>query len=367
MEKKWYFSISMLCCLASISAQESNGLQNFPAQMSIVYPMGTHGQQSVNYSYNLSFNLFYGKVGGVKGVEISGLFGNIKGDMTGFQIAGLGNASNAVSGIQIGGLMNASDAVKGIQIGGLMNASDAVKGIQIGGLGNASDNMKGIQIGGLGNIADDVNGIQIGGIYNRSGTMSGIGINGIYNRTKILRGFQIGLVSVNDTIEKGISLSLVNIVKRGFYKEWELSFSDYANVALSYKMGMQKFYTIYTVGANFIEDNLWIVGAGFGNRTSIGNRFDFQPELVSYNYFPTDFKNIQNTFATRMKFGFVYRINEKFGLSLAPSVYVMNTQKDSNTDSEFYRASPINAFYTDEKGNRQTTIGIGISLGLSIR
>jgi hypothetical protein len=176
--------------------------------------------------------------------------------------------------------------------------------------------------------------------------MTGLQISGYNHTRRTFRGIQIGVVSINDTIEKGASLSLVNIVKKGFYREFELSFSDYVNFSLSYKMGVQKFYTIYTAGVNLIEDNLWVVGIGFGNRTSIGNRIDFQPELICSNYFPTNFENIQNIFATRLKFGFVYRLNEKYGLSLAPSVYVMNAKKDSNPNSEFYKISPIGALYT---------------------
>jgi len=201
--------------------------------------------------------------------------------------------------------------------------------------------MKGIQVGGLFNGAADVNGLQISGIYNRS---------------NILRGVQIGLVSVNDTIEKGFSISLVNIVKRGFYREWEASFSDYASVAVSYKMGTQKLYTIYSVGANFIEDNLWTVGIGFGNRTPLGSSFDFRPEFVSYNYYPMNFKNLQSTFSTHLKFGFVYNISEKFSLSLAPSAYVMNSNRKS--DTKHYKVSPFDAFYTHEKGRQWVLVSV---------
>jgi len=459
--KKWYYSISMLCCLASVSAQETNDLKKFPAQISIVYPVGTHGRQSVNHTYNLSLNLLTGKVGGVKGLEVSGLYGRVENNVLGIQIAGLGSvAGGKAKGLQASGLVNVvGDEMKGIQVSGITNVvGDGMKGVQVSGFANVigdemkgiqmtgfanviGDNMKGIQVSGFANVVGDemkgiqtsgfanvigddmkgiqvsgfanvvgdnmrgiqvsgfanvvgdymkglqiagicnavesVNGIQIAGIYNRGlkkdgerqlvSVVNGVQIAGIYNRTHTLRGLQIGLVSVTDTIEKGFSLSLVNIVKRGFYREWELSFSDYANVALSYKMGMQNFYTIYTAGVNFIEDNLWIVGAGFGNRTPIGNRFDFQPELVFYNYYPTNFKNIQNTFATRLKFGFVYRLNERYGLSLAPSVYVMTAQKDSDPNSKFYKVSPVSALYTNKSGNRQTTIGVGISLGLNIK
>jgi hypothetical protein len=117
-----------------------------------------------------------------------------------------------------------------------------------------------------------------------------------------------------------------------------------------------------------VEDNLWIAGIGFGNRTPINNRLDFQPELVFYNYFPTNFRHIQHTSTARLRFGFVYNINEKFGLSLAPSIYVKNARKNrNNPDASFYKTSSFSSFYTRERNNRLTALGAGIRLGLSIR
>ena len=396
---KSVFLLTLFCYLTNSAlaqdTSDSKETKHFPAQFSIYYPFAIHGERSTDYSFNFSLNLVYGKIGGLNGVEVSGLVGIVEGDVNGVQIAGIGNGAGNMKGIQVGGLFSASDNMRGIQLGGLFGAADNVQGIQVGGLFSAAndvqgiqlgglfsaadntqgiqigglfgaaDDVRGVQVGGLFSAADNVQGIQLGGLFNAADDIDGLQISGIYNRSNTLRGIQIGLVSVNDTIEKGFSLSLVNIVKRGFYREWEASFSDYANVAVSYKMGTQKFYTIYTVGANFVEDNLWTVGIGFGNRTPLGSRFDFRPEIVSYNYYPMNFKNLQSTFATHLKFGFVYNISEKIGLSLSPSVYLMNSNRKS--DAEHYKVSPFDAFYTHEKGNRQTTMGVGISLGLSLR
>ena len=402
--------IAIIAMLVAITAyaqteqdvRQKDELKSFPAQFSIYFPsFGTQGRQSADYMYNFSLNLFYGKIGGLNGLEISGLVGVVERSVNGIQIAGLGSiVGDKMKGLQIASLASiVGDSMKGLQIAGLASiigdnmkgsqitglasivgdkmkglqiaclasiVGDKMKGLQIAGLASiVGDNMKGLQIAGLASVVgDNMKGLQIAGIYNRGGDVTGLQI-GVCNRSKTLKGLQIGLISVNDSIEKGGSLSLVNIVKRGFYREWELSFSDYANVALNYRMGTQKLYTIYTVGANFIEDNLWIVGIGFGNRTSIGNRFDFRPELVSYNYYPTNFKNVQSTFATHLKFGFVYNVSEKFGLSLVPSVYVMNSNRKSG--AEHYTVSPFDAFYTHEKNDNRTTIGVGVSLGLSLR
>jgi len=375
---------AMFIAGTSNAQTEPNTERTFPAHVGIYYPIGTHGRQSTDYTYNFALNVAYGRIGGLNGIGISGGVGRVEGNVKGIQISGLVSGAYNLNGIQVGGLVNGAGSVRGFQIGGgFVNGAENVRGMQIGGgFVNGAENVHGIQIGGgfvngaenvhgmqIGggfvNGAENVHGIQIGGIVNGAANMTGIQISGILNRSTTLRGIQIGLVSVNDTIKSGFSLSLVNIVRRGFYREWEASVSDYSNIAISYRMGMQRFYTIYTVGANFIEDNLWNIGIGFGNRTPIGSNMDFRPELVAYNYFPMNFKNIQNTFAAHLKFGFVYNISEKIGLSLAPNVYVMNSRRKH--DTEHYKLSPVGSFYTNEKNNRRTTMGIGVSLGLSLR
>ena len=368
--------------MAVISAQEMKStekLTTFPMQMSIFYPMTTQGNQTVNYRYNFSLNLLYGKIGGLNGVEVSGLVGLVEGNVKGVQIAGLGAGASNMKGIQVGGLFNgAADAtgiqigglfngvadMKGVQIGGLFNGAADATGIQIGGLFNGTADMKGVQVGGLFNSAADATGIQISGLFNGAANVNGLQI-GTFNGSNTLKGVQIGVVSVNDTIEKGVSLSLINIVKRGAYKEWSLAFADYLNVGLSYKMGIQRFYTIFTAGANFMEDKLWAFGVGFGNRTVINRRFDFQPEIVSYLYFPNDFKNVQNATANHLKLGFVYKMNDKLGISVAPSLY--HFYNDYSKHQEYSKVSPISPFYKNENKNRLHSIGAGISVGLLMK
>jgi hypothetical protein len=73
-------------------------------------------------------------------------------------------------------------------------------------------------------------------------------------------------------------------------------------------------------------------------------------------------KNILFTSSTHLKLVYVYNISDRFGLSLAPGVYVMNSSRKQDLD--YYKASPINPLYTRETNNKQITVGIGISIGL---
>jgi hypothetical protein len=130
-------------------------------------------------------------------------------------------------------------------------------------------------------------------------------------------------------------------------------------------MGTQKFYTIFTAGANFMEDNLWVYGFGFGNRTALGPHFDFQPEIVSYQYFPNNFRKVQNVSANHLKLGFVYKLNDRLGITVAPSVYHFYNDFSKNTN--YLKISPFSPFYKHENNNRLHSVGAGISVGLILR
>jgi len=387
--------------MSGLSAQETipaEDMMTFPMQFSIVYPMTTQGDQTVNYRYNLSFNLFTGKVGAVKGVEFSGLLNHaeqsVKGiqfgglynrthELTGVQFGGLGNTAKTVKGIQFSGLANISEDVTGIQYGGIANITESILGVQFGGITNIckeataarfagivnmSEYTKGVQFAGIVNLSEKSEGAQFAGIVNISNVVSGASFSGVYNRTGTLRGYQFGIVNVIDTIESGASLALVNIVKKGFYREWSLTFADYLNVGLSYKMGIQKFYTIFTAGANFMESRLWVSGIGIGNRTVINQRFNFQPEIMYYQYYPQDFKNIPHMSATHLKFGFIWKLHDRIGLIVAPSFYHFQTE----VNETMQKISPLPPFFEFEANNLKIetnsqyrhSIGAGISIGI---
>ena len=400
-------------------------LEKSPVQMSVYYPVTTQGANTVNYHYNFSFNLFTGRVGAVTGVEFGGLFNRVEDKVNGVQFAGLMNKSSGVTGIQFGGLINTANTIRGVQFAGLTNTTksttgiqfsgisnfandvlglqfggianlsefangiqfagitnltDSVKGIQFGGIANISKSVTGMQFAGITNLAEKNNGFQFAGIYNGTDEISGYqfagianvsnqvkggSFGGVFNRTGTLTGVQFGVVNVIDTIDSGVSIALISIVKKNFYDEWALTFADYQNVGISYKLGMQKFYTIYSVGVNFIEDKLWVFGVGFGHRRALGKKIDFQPEIVSYNYHSENFKNYRNTWANLVKFGFIYNLSPKLGIVVAPGIYhLMFEHKDGLEDVKVNS----NSFHFSYNDNYQrNNIGIAVSVGLIMR
>ena len=421
---KKYLSATILTiqAMAGMLAQETNFTEReelpiMPAQVSIVYPMTTMGDQTINYRYHLSFNLFSGKVGAIKGVEFgtiynyaehdvwgvqcsgivnktrvvtglqfSGLINtctilegiqfsgllNVCGGVTGIQFGGISNIADSVKGIQFGGIANLSKNVEGIQYVGIANVAESVKGIQFSGITNVAESVKGIQFSGISNVTEKIEGIQFSGIGNVSREVSGASFGGIFNLTETLNGIQVaGIVNVVDTVASGVPIALINIVRKGGYREWSLNFADYLNVGLSFKMGTSKFYTIFAAGANFLEDNMWVTGFGFGHRSSLGNRFDFQPEIVDYQYYPFNFKKINYLSATHLKIGFIYKLNDHLGISIAPSLYFLNgdvrrTERVGSIPpfAEWERKYSYQNRYVDIENVNRHSFGAGISVGL---
>ena len=128
-----------------------------------------------------------------------------------------------------------------------------------------------------------------------------------------------------------------------------------------------------------MEDQLWVAGLGFGNRTSLSPRIDFQPEYVGYHYFPNDFRHIRSTWANHLKLGFVFNLNDRLGLVVAPSVYYFYAEDDKN--GTYYKTSSIDPFYKKHRAEKNHEVvgesftvpshvfgfGAGISVGLVLK
>ncbi len=346
--------------------------KNFPTQLSFVYPIGTSWVQSTDYQFNFSLNALTGNTGGVIGCEIGGLMNMNAGDVTGLQVGGIYNMTNGnVTGLQIGGILSLCKDVKGAQINGIFSKSNEVTGFQLSGIGNlANGNFTGMQLGGISNLTDSVTGMQLSGIFNNASDVKGVQLTGIFNHAKSLKGVQIGLINIADSVESGAAIGLISFSLKNFYNEWEISFADYMNVGVSYRLGTKQFYNIYSVGYNFMKDNLWVTGFGFGHIHDINDNLAFRPEIVGYGYFPNDwYAIVRDTYAAHIKLGLVYRITEHIALSLAPEIYGSLKSNRGFLDTYGYEQSPIHSFteYKPFYSNSLLEMGLGASFGINIK
>lgn len=346
--------VSTLLSGSAVSGQDTT-YRMFPVNVSLIYPVSIQGLQSVRYEYNFSLNMLTGKTGSIDGFEIGGLVNMNQGNMSGFQVAGIGNITNGdVSGMQIGGVFSIADSLDGIQINGIFGNCRYASGVLISGISNVY-NAADVSIAGIANINE--------------GNQDGLQLAGIINLAREVDGVQIGLLNFADTIRNGIPIGLVSFVRKGRYDEWSFAVADYMNLAVSYKLGVKQFYTIYSAGMSLTEDQLWVTGLGFGHLHEVNPRFSIQPEVVWYTYFPMDFQlHGRETYATHFKLGLVRNLGRYTALSVAPSIYLAQKIKRSGTDTYGFEQSSLGPLFDiDRYDNTRLEFGVGLAVGIHFR
>lgn len=218
------------------------------AQVSFLPVLGTNLTASGIIENKFSLNILGGYNGGVKGVEIGGLFNVVDNNVLGFQVGGLSNlVAGKTTGMQVAGIVNKTKKqVEGLQLAGIVNwSSDSLIGMQVAGISNLlGDKMTGFQIGGISNNnAGETEGVQIAGIVNVcKGSVRGFQLGGIANQVKgEFRGVQIGGV-VNQLKSELTGLQISGISNHNLGKTVGLQIAGIYNSVESEMNGLQLAY-----------------------------------------------------------------------------------------------------------------------------
>lgn len=209
----------------------------------------------------------------IRGVQIAGINNILRGTMHGWQVAGINNyTSESVDGVQIAGISNITlKDVDVLQLAGIINIGDNVNGFQVAGIINtARGTVGGWQIAGVTNYSKSVNLSQFAGIGNiAANRVRGAQIAVLFNYAKYVDGGQVSLFNIADSVG-GVPVGLISFVRKGYHK-LELSANEILYTNLTYKMGVRKFYNIFTGGVQpGSEGPIWGLGYGFGSQ--IGQR-----------------------------------------------------------------------------------------------
>lgn len=338
---------------------------NIKAQFSLLPSMSTNGDSAQFYTNNLSFNLFGGVNGGVKGFEL-GVFANILNeDLEGAQISGITNIVHGQSsalqvagiynycgqefqGFQIGGIANVADSMlTGLQAGGIFNHAENVYGAQITGVSGKADSLVGIQATGLGGMADHLVGLQVSGIVNMSKSITGMQIAGLVNKTGTLTGVQIGLINISDSVAGGIPIGLLSFSKNG-YKAVDISYNEIFPATLSLKTGVDGFYNILSASSNFDEQShLWAVGYGVGSRFHITKKTLFEFEAIVSQLSENKFEEEVNLLG-RFNVNFAVQLGQCAEIYAGPSFNVYASQVyNADTKQYGHAIAPANVFYEE--------------------
>lgn len=236
--KKIFLSIAILCI--TVTGVFGQSQKERAVQLSLLSPLGTNGVESHMIINKVSLNI----LGGYS-------FGN-----TVFEFGGLYNVN--------------THQTKGFQFAGIVNYSgNTEKAAQFAGMTNiAASGTTPFQFAGIANVADEVTGLQF---------------SGLVNVAKRVKGVQFGLFNYAEESD-GISIGLINIVKKGGKQEFEVSFSEAINTAVSFKLGTDRFYTIFSAGMNYINCPVeYAVGLGLGTHIDWKKGWGNQIEAMGYS------------------------------------------------------------------------------------
>lgn len=348
--------------LSSSLKVQSQNLKKFfitrPFQLAVTPGLSTHGRLSAQVVNNFSFSIFGGYSGGVKGLELAGLFNIDKkdvkfvqvaglfnivgGSMTGVQVAGLHNSVlKNVDGLQLAGINNMTKgSLLGLQVAGIYNhVSSKVTGMQVAGISNfAKDRVTGMQLGGIANVSiKEANGAQVAGLINYAKAIKGVQIGGILNYARKLQGVQIGLINVADT-SNGYSIGLINIVLKGYHK-LSISTNEVAQANLAFKTGNSKLYSILLAGVNAdTARKVFTYGYGIGKEFALGKRFSLNPEITSqYLYLGSwDHLNLLN----KLHLNLNVKFGKLFSICAGPSFAVYYSDQQSAVSGYKFHVPP---------------------------
>lgn len=332
--------------LKSVIAQKIDN--NF--QVSFVYPLGTLGDNSTNYSNKFSLNILGGVNGGVDGAELGGLFNIDSGDVLGFQAAGVFNLnSESLSGFQAAGVFN-------------MNRSNS-NGFQAAGVANInSDNTEGVVISGVANIlSETTSGCAIAGAINYAESLDGVQV-GTVNIAQNITGVQVGIINISKDI-KGVQVGLLSFTKNGYFAV-EASYNEVIYSNLTYKMGTEKLYNIYGVGLSSLNgESTGAFKYGFGTLINLNssNRVAFE---ATSSYIIHEAQYGVLNLLNRGEISYQFNLAKRLSIHIGPAINVYLSE-----DREHGETGVLDVPYTiwsERRGTVDTFIWIGGSAGLIV-
>lgn len=303
---------------ANNSNEEENIRKNF--QFSFLTPIGSNGSYSHRAINRISINL-------------------------------LGGYSYANTAFEAGGLYNINTGwTKGFQLAGLFNyTGKSLHAAQVAGIANISrKGCSSFQLAGLVNAGADIDGLQMSGLVN------------VANRVK---GVQLGLINYADESE-GISIGLINIIRKGGKHEFEVSFSETLHTALSFRLGTDKLYTIFSAGVNYTKKNTeYAAGLGLGTHIDWKKQWANQIELTGYGLTENgSFRTDGVRMLLQLRCPVSKTLGRHFTVFAGPTVNMTITET-SSSDSPSKTWSPWH-LWKSNNGNTQFRGWIGMTAGV---
>lgn len=363
--------VILLVFIISINlvAQENASLKTRKVQITFAYPIGSNGIDASNYSNNFSFNILYGLNGGVNGFELGSILNYNKGEVIGFQLAGVSNFTTDNSkGFSLSGVANICNGkTGGVGISGILNYSKQVSsGFQLSGVSNiCSDSTSGLFLSGVLNYSNhDSKGFQLATVNVTADKITGFQL-GVINYARELNGVQFGIINILNDGGQGLPIGIFSIAKNGFF-EFEVTGGEVIYSNLNYKMGVERFYTVFKAGYSVYENNpVYSYGIGFGSSIPISEKHEINIDLSGNGIVYNNKWNSDLNLLNKVDFSYKYSVTEKLSLLVGPSfnVYIA---KEKVTDGYGTLNIPY-TIYKSEWTSGKISMWIGFNAGLSFK
>lgn len=349
------------------NARNVNMVDDRLVQISLVPSIGTNRKMSSQIKNKFSLNVIAGYSYGVNGLELGGFYNVDREEVRGVQIGGFGNTvGGEVHGLQMGGFVNTtSDYVRGSQIGGFINvAKDSVNGLQMAGFTNLTKEVRGLQIAGFNNHTKKSSGFQLSGFINTTGEMDGFQLTGFINVAREVKGLQMSVVNVADTVVSGTQFGLLNIVRKNGLLSPGIESDGVIPYRFSFRSGMDKFYTVLSIGTNPSE--YWTLGVGFGSKlfTSPKKKLYLNPELRWVNLAKGVPDENENNYLVRFNFNLGYQLFKRLSITSGPALnFYVSNQLDEAGNPEIDIASA--PFIDELPRNSRYQMWLGYTFGVN--
>jgi hypothetical protein len=229
--------------------------------------------------------------------------------------------------------------------------------VQMGFVNTVGGDMAGLQSGFVNTVAGGASGIQLGFANTSSNRMDGIQMSFV-NFTKQLNGLQLGFINYVDSVENGIPIGFLSIVRNGGYKAVELGVSEISPFNASFKIGVERLYTSFSVSYNPFDDGIRdqiVWGVGFGSIIPIGKKFFFNPEITTHYAITESFQSY-----LRVVPSFGYTITSNLSIVAGPSMVWTYVNNDKGVEIPFYRI-------TEHSINDKNKLIAGARMALRLR
>jgi hypothetical protein len=236
-----------------------------------------------------------------------GFINTVGNDMEGIQISFVNTTGDNLLGFQCAFINTVGNRFTGIQTGFINTIGDNGSIIQAGFINTIGDKMSGTQVGFINTVGSRVQGAQIG-FVNSVERMEGLQV-GFINGVGRLKGLQIGFVNSAESVDEGVPIGFLSFVKHGGYQASEFSFNEMYPYNISYKLGVDKFYTFPMVSYNPNLAEPWAIGFGAGSIVPMNEEVFFNPELSSQTVLSGDYKQLTSLV---LNFGHAFTENVDF-------------------------------------------------------